>query len=421
MICKQWLVNVFFLSALICHVNADTWYVHPDGSADPNGSATSPFSTIQSAIDEASQGDTIILQLGTYKGAGNFNIDPDGLILTICSSEPLDPAVTRNTIIDPNGQGGGFIFHSGEDPNFLLSGITIKNATGDHGTAVSCIASSPTIKNCVFVNNQSIGAGGAVYYENATAEMSNCLFLFNRGYNGGAIAVNQYSDLTIDNCTLAGNKATFYGGGILCQFSSTVTLKNSILWGNLLDQAPSGGKQASARFESNLTVSYSNIEEGLAGIQNFGSTVNWSEGNLNADPNFVSYSANADLDTVDLHLISEYGRWDKQTADWTNDPFTSVCINAGDPNESYTMEPWPNGRLLNIGYYANTIEASKFGNEADFDISGKTDIDDLNIIITSWLTIPLDYEDLNANGIVDMPDFERFAKHWLWEMPGTIE
>ncbi len=61
--------------------------------------------------------------------------------------------------------------------------------------------------------------------------------------------------------------------------------------------------------------------------------------------------------TVDLHLRSKMGRWDKGR--WKNDAESSPCIDAGDPTSDYTFEPQPNGNRINMGGYGNTFEASK--------------------------------------------------------------
>ncbi len=47
-----------------------TWYVDDDAPAD--------FSTIQAALNAASNGDTIIVRDGTYTGDGNRDIDFKG-------------------------------------------------------------------------------------------------------------------------------------------------------------------------------------------------------------------------------------------------------------------------------------------------------------------------------------------------------
>jgi hypothetical protein len=42
----------------------------------------------------------------------------------------------------------------------------------------------------------------------------------------------------------------------------------------------------------------------------------------------------------------------------------------GDPSSDWSDESWPNGKRINMGAYDGTIQASKNGNLADFDIDG---------------------------------------------------
>lgn len=51
-------------------------YVSPTGSG--TGSSTSPFGSIQSAVDAAVAGDVIYLRAGTYKPSANIQITKSG-------------------------------------------------------------------------------------------------------------------------------------------------------------------------------------------------------------------------------------------------------------------------------------------------------------------------------------------------------
>ena len=147
--------------------------------------------TIQSGIDAAVDGDTVLVRDGSYKGDGNVNIDFKGKRITVKS---LNGA--KNTKIHCAWQENtrGFIFQNSETNDTVLEGFTINNGKHDFGGGIYCNGASPTIKDCVIAWNsvktrdRFTGRGGGVY------------------------ALN--SDLKIIGCTISNNWSDSYGGGV---------------------------------------------------------------------------------------------------------------------------------------------------------------------------------------------------------------
>ena len=176
------------------------------------------YPTIQAAIDDASDGDTIFVTDGNYTGEGNYDIDFKGKSITLKSENgPV------NCIIDCAKTGRAFDFHSGEDANCILVGFTIKNGSiDDYGGAIKCSVSSPTIKNCIFIGNYAAEYGGAIMnIYSSSPLLINCKFQGNSVGSssssvayGGAICNMVNSSPTIINCTFTNNSAVYSGGAI---------------------------------------------------------------------------------------------------------------------------------------------------------------------------------------------------------------
>ncbi|MHC4641780.1 MAG: hypothetical protein ACYS32_09065, partial [Planctomycetota bacterium] len=179
------------------------------------------YETIQLAIDTIGDGNVVMVAPGVYTGAGNRDIDFQGKAIIVRSMYGPETC-----IVDCQHVSGhrGFIFHNGEGPSSVLSGFTIKRGKVLEGSAkgggVYCSGSSPTIENCVIIDNI---ADGTISY---TAL-------------GGGIFIDSDSGAIIDKCKITGNVAsggdgksnptgyaesgrTGYGGGIFCGARSSL-------------------------------------------------------------------------------------------------------------------------------------------------------------------------------------------------------
>jgi len=70
-----------------------------------------------------------------------------------------------------------FIFLSGEENNSIIDGFTITQGYHTSGGAVYLSGSSPTIRNCRFLDNSAEQYGGAIEcYNNCNPMISHCVF-----------------------------------------------------------------------------------------------------------------------------------------------------------------------------------------------------------------------------------------------------
>ncbi len=175
------------------------------------------YATLQAAIDDARDGDTIWVADGTYSGEGNLRIDFFGKAITVRSEN--GPA---SCTIDCQGQGQAFHFHSGETAASVLDGFTITNGGNtEYGGGIRCVGSSPTIRNCIFIKNSAGHYGGGLcncYGSRPT--VINCTFQENScassrlSGRGGGMANRHGSSPAVTDCTFIGNSAWYSAGGL---------------------------------------------------------------------------------------------------------------------------------------------------------------------------------------------------------------
>ena len=194
------------------------------------------YGTIQEAINNANNGDTVVIRKGTYTGANNKNLDFGGLAITVKGE-----GCPEETIIDCNGSGRGFHFQSGEGVDSVVENLTIREGVATYGPGIYCHNnSSPTIMNCIITNGSAgfggTGRGGGICSIDSSPTISNCTIKNNyMAYGGGIYCEN--SNPTISDCIIADNGVIAMmggsgrGGGIYCNNSSPI-ISNCTISGN---------------------------------------------------------------------------------------------------------------------------------------------------------------------------------------------
>jgi len=124
------------------------------------------YETIQNGIDAATDGDTVLVQPGTYVE----NIQIEGKIITIASLflTTQDTSYISQTIIDGNDNGRvvGLYNYEESDSEPVISGFTITNGEDSDGGGIYIYGCSPVLSNLIITDNRAVDSmprGGGVY------------------------------------------------------------------------------------------------------------------------------------------------------------------------------------------------------------------------------------------------------------------
>ena len=183
--------------------------------------------TIQSGIDTANEGDTVLVQSGVY--TENINFNGKNIIVGSLFLTTSDTAYISQTSIDGNGTGSVVSFDSDEDSTALLIGFTITNGSaGMSGGGILCQSSSPTLLNLHVSRNEAYYFGGGVYCSNAHPRLENLRITDNSSRHEGGGMFCRESNPQLKNVTISYNKTFYCGGGLACWDSNPILENVSI-------------------------------------------------------------------------------------------------------------------------------------------------------------------------------------------------
>ena len=243
------------------------------------------FSSIQTVINDASEGDTIFLNAKTYIGSSSHIIINKNNLTIIGGTSMEDDAVS---ILDAQGNSRMMYINAS---NILIKGIKFINGkrTGSSGGAIQLVSGGVnfTLKDCIFINNTA-SQGGAVYAANSYAGSAiiNCSFINNSARNSyGAVRWGAANSI-FENCIFENNTAATYGGAMLVD-GRNVTLKNSRF---IKNSALNGGALYWLSTSSNSTLINCNFTNNSA--KTYAGAVYWNAVNSTlTNCNFENNSA----------------------------------------------------------------------------------------------------------------------------------
>jgi hypothetical protein len=363
------------------------------------------FTTIQAAIDASSDGDVIIIEPGIYEE----NIKINGRMITIRSTDPDDPTVVENTVIDGKRESSVITFSGNETKDTVLEGLTITNGYNDKGGGIDGANTQAILRKCIIKNNKSSKTGGGIH--NFGGLIEKCIIRDNQCVNdndyayatGGGIS---FSKATIRNCIIYNNKAIasgsmiyFYmpGAGYICDpgtgsaYSSgggltqcSGTIENCIIYSNYCHASVSncgtGDPGPSASGSSGIS-SHDGIIKNCIIVENTISTGSPTEYCLiNRIPFFVNPRDG------DFHLLPDSPCIDAGVS--CDDVMDDFDCNSR-PVISVTWEKRGDGSHWDIGPYEYTEEILPSDRQA---------------LIAHLLSHKTETSDKNGDGLIDIAD-----------------
>jgi len=213
--------------------------------------------SIQAAVNQAGNGDTVWLASGTYNLTSGVDLGFRSISIRSQSGDPADTIVNGQNLVRcfhlRNGFAGvyGVTIRNGRAPpsdngyrygggvycegGGIVSGCIVETCTADYGGGIR-IYSLGTVVNSVIRNNLSTaglgdGGGGGIHTY-LGGEITDCSIYGNGASDsGGGIKLSNGGKAT--RCTIYNNSATRYAGGVYCIDGGSVS--QSSIYGNQAD------------------------------------------------------------------------------------------------------------------------------------------------------------------------------------------
>lgn len=295
--------------------------------------------SIQGGINLANQGDTVLVQPGTY--LENINFTGKNIVVGSLTLTTGDTVYISQTVIDGDSSGSVVIFENGEDSTTVLYGFTVTNGRSPTGGGIYIQDSSPRLSHLIVKNNIAHltlthwdAYGGGIYCEGSNSILENVTVKDNKAVGGqsnrgnGIYFIN--SNPTLVNVEVEGNtiEGSAMGGGIYCEDSDPF-FSNMTVVGN----SASGG--GGIMFEGNCNPIFDPVNR---------CNIYFNEANVGRDLRIINDSLYIEIvvDTFTVMQPDDYFVYPENN-------FTSDILNAKVEQVNSDLYVNPNGDNSNSG------------------------------------------------------------------------
>lgn len=345
------------------------------------------YPTIQDGIDASSDGDTVLVQPGTYFENLLIDTASNNIVLGSLYLTTNNPTYIDATIIDGNQYGLPCIRvkSTGTLPSEIV-GFTLQNAyTGsdEFGSAINIEGSTVVLRNLIMKNNNSQTGVGVikVYYSNAIIRD---VEIFDN-INNGACLTNFASDSWICNLSIHDNSCTrvvssWHGESRLEFINSKIYNNNASVCGlyttspytfiinstisnnttpyglfvstvgdpKVINTIISGHQENNIYIDGGIAyIDYCAIEGGYDNCHfPYPAALQWGENNISGSPSFID-ETNGDLHLSNCDQGIGKGIDSKVLAEDT--------LVAPNYDYDYSIRPHPEGSNPDIGAYENEL------------------------------------------------------------------
>jgi len=205
---KLYLLMVVFIVVSV-KLYANIIHIDWDGTGD--------YTTIQEGIDASSDGDTVLVESGTY--VENINYNGKNIVVGSLFFTTNDTSYISQTIIDANYSNSVVKFLNQEDTVAVLSGFSIKHGQYYRGAGIYCHDASPTINNVV-VSNCYADKGGGMFFALSNSNLRDIKIIDGSAdISAGGIYLED-SNLNFENLSLISNNSLQECGGTYIKSNS---------------------------------------------------------------------------------------------------------------------------------------------------------------------------------------------------------